>query len=217
MVSRRRPGGQDARRGPRRVPAAPGAALPSLAHEGGGRRRDHPQILLGNDHSGDGAFEFFVGLFEKVCANNLCVNRGEAGRLRVLHRGYADARVEANVRQVMAELPEVLGSVDRFKAINLTVDQQQAYAESAIELRWDGEAFHVEPWQVLQARHRVQEAPTLWNTYNRVQEAIIRGGVRQMNRDCRRTRAGAIKSVGEELRLNKDLWTLTAKMAELVG
>ncbi len=176
-----------------------------------------PQILLGNDHTGNGAFEFLVGLFEKVCANNLCVNRGDAGRLRVLHRGYADAQVELNIRQVMAELPDVLGNVDRFKAINLSRDQQEAYAESAIELRWDGEAFAVEPSQVLTARHLEQKAPTLWNTFNRVQEAVIRGGVRQVNADGRRTRARAVKSVGEDLRLNRALWALTSKMAELVG
>lgn len=175
-----------------------------------------PQLLLSNDHSGSGAFEFLAGLFEKVCRNGLCVSRGDAGRIRVLHRGYADALVEESIRQVMAELPDVLASVDRFKGINLSRDQQEAYAAAAIELRWDGEAYAVEPTQVLTVRHHEQREPTLWNTYNRVQEAVIRGGVRQVNAEGRRSHAKGITSVAEDLRLNRALWALTAKMAELV-
>jgi hypothetical protein len=176
-----------------------------------------PQLILTNDHSGTSAFEFLVGLFEKVCSNQLCVSRGNAARIKVLHRGYADLQVENSVRSIMADLPTVLGSVDRFKAIDLKREQELALAAAAIELRWDGEAFEVKPEEVLHRRHYEQKAPTLWNTYNAVQENVIRGGVRQVNAKGSRTRARAVKSVTEDIRLNKALWTLTERMAELVN
>jgi hypothetical protein len=117
----------------------------------------------------------------------------------------------------MGDLPGVLGSVDRFKSIELKREQELALAESALELRWDGEAFSVEPQEVLRRRHYEQRTPTLWNTYNAIQENVIRGGVRQVKSDGRRSRARAVKSVKEDLRLNKALWTLTEKMASIVA
>jgi hypothetical protein len=176
-----------------------------------------PQLILTNDHSGNAAFEFLVGLFEKVCSNQLCVSRGDAGRLRVLHRGYADSQVEDSLKAIMGELPGVLGSVDRFKTLELNRDQQEAYATAAVELRWDGEAFAVDPARVLDRRHYQQKPPTLWNTFNAVQENIIRGGVRQVSSDGKRSRARAVKSLNEDVRLNKALWTLTERMATLAG
>ena len=175
-----------------------------------------PQVLLTNDHSGAGAFELLVGLFEKICANGLCVPRGELGGSRILHRGYTTEAVEGGIRGIMDNMNQVITRVDEFKNITLQRDQQLALAEAAIELRWDGEAFAVKPEDVLTVRHRGQEAPTLWNTYNRVQETIIRGGARQVNTEGRRSRSRAVTSVKEDLRLNKALWTLTEKMAELV-
>jgi hypothetical protein len=176
-----------------------------------------PQLILTNDHSGGAAFEFLVGLFEKICANQLCVSRGDAGRIKVNHRGYADTLVEDSIKGIMADLPLVLDSVDRFKALPLTRPQEEAYAAAAIELRWDGDSFAVEPAEVLKRRHYEQKAPTLWNTYNAVQEAVIRGGVRQKNANGNRTRSRAVKSITEDVRLNRALWTLTEKMSAIVA
>ncbi|TXH16364.1 MAG: DUF932 domain-containing protein [Hyphomicrobiaceae bacterium] len=176
-----------------------------------------PQLILKNDHCGMGSFSFFVGLYEKVCANQLCVSRGSLEDVRVCHRGYADSAVEDCIRNIMGDLPSVLSNVDRFKGIELRRHQEIALAESAIELRWDGDAFAVRPEELLARRHYEQRTPTLWNTYNAIQENMIRGGVRQVNADGRRSRARAVKSVKEDLRLNKALWTLTERLAEVVA
>jgi hypothetical protein len=195
--------------------------LVRLAHEKWNREMSVggtiPQILLTNDHSGNTAFEFLVGLFEKICSNQLCVSRGDAGRVKVLHRGYADAQVEDSLKSIMLTLPEVLDSVDRFKGITLTTDQATSYAAAAVELRWDGEAYAVEPAELLKRRHYEQKAPTLWNTFNAVQESVIRGGVRQQKTDGSRVRSREVKSVKEDVRLNRALWVLTQKMSEMVA
>lgn len=176
-----------------------------------------PQIVLTNDHSGSAAFEFLVGLFEKVCSNQLCVCKGDVGRVRVLHRGYTDALVETSLTTIMDSLPGVLDAVDRYKGLTLTPEQSLAYAAAAIDLRWDGEQYAVKPQDLLSRRHYEQKAPTLWNTYNAVQENVIRGGIRAVNTDGRRARAKAVTSIKEDIRLNKALWTLTERMAELTA
>ena len=173
-----------------------------------------PQIVLSNEHSGGAAFEFLVGLYEKVCKNQLCVARGEAARITVRHVGYADRLVEECVRRIMAELPAVLGNVERFKCTRLSLCQQLNYAAKAIELRWDGDAYSVSPSEIVAPRHFEQREPTLWNTFNRVQESVIRGGVKQVNAQGRKSRARGIRSVDEDIRINRGLWTLTEATAD---
>jgi hypothetical protein len=170
-----------------------------------------PQIVLSNDHSGGGAFEFLIGLFEKICSNGLCVSSGDTGRFRVLHRGYDDPHVERLILQMLQALPAALKTVE--KAQNTVLDYRERYnfAALALELRWDGNAYSINPSEALHARRIGQRPPTLWNTYNVVQEAVIRGGIRQKNAQGSRTRARAITSLKEDMRLNRRLWELMAE------
>jgi hypothetical protein len=173
-----------------------------------------PQIVLSNDHSGGGAFEFLIGLFEKICSNGLCVSSGDAGRLRVLHRGYDDPHVERFILQMLQELPAALRTVEKAQSIYLEHGQRLDFTQKALELRWDGNAYSINPTEALYARRIGQRSPTLWNTYNVVQEAVIRGGIRQTNSLGSRTRARAITSPKEDLRLNRGLWELMAQEAQ---
>lgn len=176
-----------------------------------------PQILLTNAHSGTSAFEMTVALFEKVCSNGLVVSRGDAARVRVCHRGYADENMAKALSSLTPSIPEILQQTDIFKATYLTDEERKAYAKSAIELRFDGDKYAVDSSSMLRTYRSDEKAPTLWNTYNVVQEKIIKGGVRQVRQDGSVIRSREVKNIGENIRLNKALWTLTEKMAELKG
>ena len=56
---------------------------------------------------------------------------------------------------------------------------------------------------------------------NVVQENAIRGGLEARFRDehgrLRRSRSRAVKGIDQDVKLNKALWTLSEKMAELKG
>jgi hypothetical protein len=174
-----------------------------------------PQIVLTNSHGGASAFELEMGLYEKVCANGLVVAR-ERQRHRIRHVGYADGLVEAALNAAASALPEALAESARFKRINLSEAERLAFARSAIELRWDGETHSVAAADLVRPRHAEQSDPSLWNTYNTVQEHVIRGGVAQVNlRSRRRTRTREVNSIDENLRLNRALWTLTEELARI--
>jgi hypothetical protein len=97
----------------------------------------------------------------------------------------------------------------------LTRNEQRAFAEAAIELRFDGEKYAVQPDELLQVRHSEQSAPTLWNTFNVVQEAVIQGGVTQRRKNGTRIHSRRITGIDADLRLNRALWRLTERMAQL--
>lgn len=68
------------------------------------------------------------------------------------------------------------------------------------------------------ARRGADRKTDLWTTANVVQENVIKGGVGGISATTgRRMKTRAINSVGEDVRLNRALWSLTERMAELVS
>lgn len=67
------------------------------------------------------------------------------------------------------------------------------------------------PTNLLRPKRSEDVKPTLWNTYNTVQEKFLKGGryVHAANR------MREVKSINDNIKLNKTLWSLTEKMAEL--
>lgn len=178
-----------------------------------------PQIVLTNSHAGNAAFELMIGLFEKVCSNGLVVAKTEAERLRVRHQGYADTLMEEAVRGVMNSFDGALQQTDNFRRLMLSEGERQAFAKAAIELRFDGEMYSVQPAQMLSTHRIAEKQPNLYNTLNVVQEKVIRGGVRQQRVDNPREfiRSREVKSITENIKLNKALWVLAEEMAKLKG
>lgn len=174
-----------------------------------------PQLMLTNSHAGTSAFELSLALFEKVCSNGLCVAKSSQDYLKVAHRGYDDGQLASAVEDVVRGISGVMAKTEAFKGITLSEPERIAFAETAIEMRFDGEVYRVEPRELLRTWRREEQAPTLWNTFNIVQEHTIKGGVRQLRGDGTRIRSRLVKSIDEDIKLNRALWTLTEKMAAL--
>lgn len=180
-----------------------------------------PQLMLTNSHAGTSCFELSLAFFEKVCTNGLCVYRGDASTIRVRHMGYEDLKMEGAVREMVGQMPETLALTDTFKQMQLAPAERLALAEAAIELRWNGEEYAVDPQSLLYTRRAAERDPNLWNTFNVVQEHVIKGGVPQRNVKAgskqygKTSRARKVNSVSENIKLNRALWALTEKMAEL--
>ncbi len=175
-----------------------------------------PQLMLTNSHSGTSAFELSVALYRKVCANGLCVSDSTLDSIKIRHVGYQDQSMSDACLRLASGLPEVLESVENFKKIKLEREEMRIMAQTAIEMRFDGEKYTVEPEEVLRTRRYAdRENTSLWNTYNVIQENVIKGGVRQRRSDGSRIRSKEVKSIDEDTKLNRMLWSMTAKMAEL--
>ncbi|MCG5526544.1 DUF945 domain-containing protein, partial [Ectothiorhodospira haloalkaliphila] len=76
----------------------------------------------------------------------------------------------------------------------------------------------IKPENLLEARRREDaQDQTLWGAFNKAQENLLKGGIRGRSRSGRRTRTRPIHSVTEDVRLNRALWRLTERFAELKG
>ena len=171
------------------------------------------EVILTNSHDGSSAYTIDAGLKRLVCMNGMTVSTGAGAGFRVRHiGGNTDDVIEA-AYEVIESFPRTLEAAENFHGLMLTAPQQLAYADAALALRYD-DAPPVTPEQLIQPQRTADFAPTLWNTFNVVQEKLQNGGVRSQ---ASRRRTRAVTGINESSRLNKALWTLTEKMASLVS
>jgi hypothetical protein len=174
-----------------------------------------PEIILTNSHDGSSAFQISAGLYRLVCSNGLTVGNDQMS-VRQRHSGQIDDILEG-VFNVVDDFPQVAATAREWQGIQLTSQQQIAFARAAMPLRWDAdenENYPINPSHLLQPVRAADVKNDLWTTFNVVQERIIKGGVRARGSDGRRRRSKAVNSVNEDQRLNKALWTLAAEMAK---
>ncbi len=158
------------------------------------------------------------GIFRLVCSNGLTVQSADFGSVSVRHAGARDfqQRIIDVTDQVIEDAPRTLEKIEGWKAIELTAPQREAFASAVAEVR--DATVKVEPRQLLSPRRAEDRKTDLWTTANVVQENVMKGGISGVSGTTgRRIRTRAIGSVGEDVRLNRALWTLTEKMAELVS
>lgn len=182
--------------------------------------QDVPEIVLVNSHDGTSSYNLLGGVFRLICTNGLIVG-DNTSEVRVRHSGNILDNVIEGSYEVVKDVQRVLPVIEDWKRLDLTLEQRIAYAESALGLRWDADeagnsTAPIEAGQLLTPRRWEDRKSDLFTTYNIVQENVIRGGLRGVGNTGRRTSTRAVNSVNENVRLNKALWSLTAKLAELV-
>lgn len=178
-----------------------------------------PEIVLTNSHDGASAYRLDVGLFRLVCMNGMVIGCAVGDQIAVRHSGSASGVIEATY-EVVNRFPEVLNEVEGFQRTLLSHGQALAFAELALELKYDTEEMPQFAATNLIAPVRAADREgTLWNALNIVQEKMIGGGTRlgRNPRTGRRMTSRGVKGITESNRLNKALWTLASKMKELIG
>lgn len=181
-----------------------------------------PEIVLVNSHDRSSSYQLSAGIFRLVCSNGMVVKSSSFGDIKVQHSGNIVGRVIEGSYSIINDMPKVLEQVESMKAITLGNHEQHAFAKAALELRYPtDEAGNsrspVEADQLLKVRRYDDATNTLWNTLQRVQENFIKGGLRGTGTTGKRTTTRAIKSVTEDVRLNKALWMLAETLGKAVA
>lgn len=172
-----------------------------------------PELVLFNSHMGSAAFKLMAGVFRLVCANGLVTGESFSER-SVRHTGFAVEKAEQAIREITAQMPKTIDVVEGMRRLQLSEPERVAFAESALELVKDPEGrFSINPRNLIIPRRWSDSKDTsLWGAFNVVQENVIRGGVRRIDANGRRTHTRQVKDVSKNIDLNRALWTLAEKM-----
>jgi|688.fasta_scaffold170404_3 hypothetical protein len=181
---------------------------------------NHNEIVLLNSHDGTSSYRLMAGIFRLVCGNGLVVAQNMIEDIRVPHKGDVTGQVIDGCVSLMEKLPEVNESVRSMASMQLTAGEQRAFATAALVARYEDKAAPVTPDQVLTLRRHEDAAPTIWNTLNTVQESLIRGGLRYVQRDDKgrrvaRRQTREIGGIDQNTTVNRALWALAEEMKKL--
>jgi hypothetical protein len=174
------------------------------------------ELVLVNSHDGSCAYQLHAGVFRLVCLNGMVIGDSLFPRIRVRHQGFQDQDFIDVSYKVIQDVPKITAEINTFNTIELLPEEKEAYAKSALTLRYeDLNDAPIAPNQLLKTRRIADSKNDLYTTYNIVQENIIKGGLLGRNKKGQYRRTREIKSINEDIRLNKALWTLTEQMKQL--
>ena len=171
-----------------------------------------PEVVFLNSHDGSSAYQLRMGLFRVVCTNGLIVSRGAFPAHCVSHRGNIVDDVVAGAVKLADRFEGLAEQVERMEQRQLFKDEQLAFAEAALRLRFSEPAQSaMQPAQLLACRRSEDLGDDLWRVYNRCQEHLLRGGLSRRSITGRLTRTRAIGSIRRDVALNGQLWDLAVQ------
>lgn len=177
---------------------------------------EYADIVLTNSHNRTSSFSVDLAIFRLVCANMLVVPSHTFSHHSIIHAGFNFEKVHMAIDEVTSHMPRIQEEIEVFKAIELSVAEQHSFAKAALDIRFDKEVHSVDFKEVLQIQRDEDEAPTLWNVFNRVQEAMIRGGIKGTNKVTGKTfTSKAITAIDANLKINKELFATAQMIADL--
>lgn len=194
-----------------------------------------PEVVLVNAHDGTSAYKLFAGIFRVACLNGMVICERNIGELSIPHKGNVVHQVIEGSFQIVDESRKALNTIDRWSNLRLTAGEQNVFAQAAHSLRFadaDGVVdTPIQASQLLTPRRSADRdmegswsrpAPDLYRTLNVVQENAIKGGLsarRPGSRDTpsRMVTTREVRGIDQDVRLNRALWQLAEKMAELKG
>jgi len=175
------------------------------------------EIILVNSHDGTSSYQMLAGCFRFVCHNGLICG-SEIEDFRIRHSGDVLTNVIEGAYHIVDEFEQVDSAKGLMQSVVLSPGQQNAFANAALQLRYDpAENVPIEAYKLNAARRSSDRGDDLWHTLNRVQENMIQGGVRGINRNGGRMSTRQVTGVSENIRLNRAIWSLGVEMARLAG
>jgi hypothetical protein len=166
-------------------------------------------LVLYNSHDRGCAFRLITSVYRQICENGLMVS-SEFANFSHKHVGFSPDDFIQSASEIAATAGIIADRVDEMKVIEMTPDERGIYAQAALSLVYDEpESAPIRQDQLLAERRLDDKGKDLWTLFNVVNENIIRGGLKGLNRDIngrlRRTTTRPVKALDRNIKLNQAL------------
>lgn len=172
-----------------------------------------PELLVSNSHDGSTPFNLSTGLLRLVCSNGLTVPTALSHTFKLRHVNFSVEQVREITDSFAEKLPFISEKVRRMSEKYLTWKEQCSYVEAAKIIRWGKEkAPIINHQQILIPRREEDAEPTLWNTFNLVQEKFVGGTNEHVNSGGKNRKVTGLKNFQRVNSINTGLWELAENM-----
>ena len=178
------------------------------------------EIVVFNSHNGESSFRLMLGIYRFVCANGLVIG-DNLFAVKINHMKYNRELLHTSLKTLLERSVRIKSYLQELKNTLLTKDEKYEYAKQAITARYSEKliqdrGININSNLMLQSittpKREVDRVESLYHTYNTLQENMITGGW-YIEKGIKLRRVKPIKSIVENIRVNKLLWNLTQKCA----
>jgi len=172
------------------------------------------ELILKNAHDGGCSWQMHAGLYRATCANGMVVSEGVSQQANIRHSGREIDEIISNSFSIAERLPLMAEHVGKFSSRLLTDTEARTFAAGALALRYEANEAPIKAEALLTARRAGDVGNDLWRTFNRVQENLMRGKQRGYKITAasrgflRKVSTRPVTAINEDLRINKELWSL---------
>ena len=175
------------------------------------------EVIGMNSHDKSRAFTLAAGATVFACLNGI-VAGSLFERFKVNHSNNAASKVIEGTYRVIEQGPVLADTFETMRAKQLTREAQEDFAGRALALRYpDASTAPVTSSALLIAKREADNNNSLWATFNKAQEHLIRGGMRGLHRlENGRTRMRSVRAVtgiDQSVKLNSQLFDLALEYA----
>lgn len=175
-----------------------------------------PEIIVTSSHDTSASFEIRLGVFRLVCSNGLILADTMMQAHRIKHIGFKDLAVAEAVENTVSYLPKLEEKISVYQNIHLSPAEQLSFAKAAAAIRFDLDSVEIDYGSMLQVNREADSGNDLWRTFNRIEEASIRGGVKGYNKESsRRFTSKMLRSIDSTVEINQKLFGLADKIASI--
>ena len=172
-----------------------------------------PELVLTNSHDGRNTFNLHAGVFRLVCANGLVIADQMFASQRIKHQWYDMDYVRKITNEVVEKIPAITLALQSFNQIELTEAQRYSLARKSVKVRWTKGNDYIDIRNMLQPNREEDLGNSLWNTFNVLQEKLLKGGLVYQLPQGRQQTVRALTNIDEQVRVNKGLWELAETYA----
>lgn len=171
-----------------------------------------PEILLKNSYDGSSAFVLTLGVYRMACANGMVVGTTFES-VRTIHVGKnALQKAIDGAFKIAGQVETLSAKIQSMQAVQMSSAMQIEFAQAAFKLFLPETAVTADVSSLLTVRRDADTATDLWTIFNRVQEAVLRGGARYQSVNAsgvvRNNSGRAVRSIDRNIGLNKELWNI---------
>lgn len=140
------------------------------------------QVVLINSHDRTKRFRLAAGYLRFACSNGLIAGSGDL-QIKATHTDSHCLQLDEQIEATLTHASRLLHLVDTMREVKVSAKRQLVFAKEAMTLRFGAdETLHkIKPAQALAARRPEDEGDDLWRVFNRVQENLTKGGIKNEN------------------------------------
>lgn len=181
-----------------------------------------PEIVVNNSHDGSCSLQLMAGLFRMVCSNGLTIREESYGDTRLRHdnkhlRALGEIYLRSYLKGFAYQVPNQMASIKGWEDLEMSRGARLSYYKAAGKLR----GLDMHDWRYRQfdaAKRAADQGHDLWTVYNRTQEHLVRGGIKNhydydYEKKRNYTTQTPLSNIQRIEDINKDLWSLTCETA----